>query len=68
MFLGPGSPLVTSNFTSDDHVAGYAAIFKQFMFSRQKMAAYTVTWSSDSKFNVFNKLFDLRNHTCDKYD
>ena len=58
MLLGLESPLVTLNFMSDDHVAGYASIFKKSVFSRQKMAAYLVTWSSDIKYSVTNKLPD----------
>ena len=59
--------MVTYNFIFDDHVAWYAAIFKKLMFSRPKMVAYPVTWSSESKIDVFNKLLDPDNQLVDEY-
>ena len=60
-FSGSESPLVTSDFISDDQVAGYAAIFNKFMFSCKKK------WLSDSKFDVSNRLLDSKNVVDDKY-
>ena len=37
------------------------------MFSRQKMAAYLVTWSLDIKSNITNELLDLGNLHGDIY-